>query len=138
MAELDDDDPRMLEFNDKLLKLLSKYVGQRVSENTIHDLKYQIDQERIRFQQKYGYDIPQLVVLSLPTSRHLGLFRAYIDSTQIQTIILNMLREFAVRGIPVDRMELAIAIKRTWPYYDPSAVIDMADVDGQAKPSMRN
>lgn len=138
MPELPDDDPRIEQFNQRLMNLLAKFVGMELSDATLYRIQTMITNERVQFKIANGYDIPKLVILSMPTSRHLGIFRADLESTEIQTVVINMLREFGVRRVPVDRRELAIAIHRAWPYYDPSLAIDMAGVDGQAKPSLRN
>lgn len=138
MPELPDDDPRMEDFNKRLVNLMAKFVGKELSDPTLYRIKTMIDSERTRFKMFYGYEIPEIVILALPTSRHLALFRADLEDKQIHTVVINLLREFGVRRVPVDRKELAIAIHRAWPYYDPNLAVDMAGEDGQAKPSLRN
>lgn len=129
MAELADDDPRLDEFTKGLMAVLGTFVGEELSIATMHQIDYAVTSESVKFKRTYGYDIPKLAVLVLPSSRHIALFRADLASEQIYIMLLNMLREFAVRGVAVDKRELAIAIRHAWPHYDPP--IEVLAKDGQ-------
>jgi hypothetical protein len=136
MPELPDDDPRIEEFSTNLLKLLGRFIGRSLDLAEFNRIKILINDGRAAFKRRYGYDIPELVVLALPTSGHFAVFRADLDSKTIQTMLLNLLREFAVRKVPVNKLELARAIRYAWPHYDPA--IEEFATDGQAKGAFIN
>jgi len=131
MPELPDDDPRMDEFVNKIVRSNVKFIGRGYDRFTVQQLLAEVEAHRIHFKQTYGYDAPKMVALVLPTSRYIGLFRADLETRDIQITILNMLREFAVRQVPVDKKELALALRNIWPHYDPA--IEFFIADGQAK-----
>jgi len=131
MPELPDDDPRMDEFINRIVHSNVKYVGRGFDKFTIQQLLEEVEAHRTHFKQKYGYDAPKMVALVLPTSRYIGLYRADLETRDIQMMLLNMLREFAVRQVPVDKRELAYALSQIWPNYDPA--IEFFSADGQAK-----
>lgn len=119
MPELPDDDPRCIEFVIHLSKMLDIYKGKPLDQFTMRQINTLIDHQCIGFKQKFGFDIPKLVALILPTSQHVHFFRADLETTQIQIAINNMLQEFRMNNIPIDTQELATAIKLAWPQYDP-------------------
>jgi len=138
MSELPDEDPRMEDFYDRIANGIKAFVGKSLSEATIYFLGKRIEHERTRFKQTYGHEVPKVVLLILPSSRYISIFRADLESPQIQVVVVNMLRELSAMKVPVDIRELSVAIKKAWPQYDPSLVIDMAALDKQASPSLRH
>jgi hypothetical protein len=130
MPELADDDPRMQKFSKSLTEVMRQFVGKTLDRSTIMQINDAIIEHRIRFKYNYGCDAPVMVSLVLPTSSYVGLFRADLETTQIQIVILNLLREMAVRRMRVDKRELAWAIRMAWPDYDPA--IEFFSNDRQA------
>ncbi len=119
MPELPDDDPRFIEFAIHLSNMLQMYMGKPLDRFTMGQINTLIDHQSINFKQRFGFDVPKLVALVLPTSRHIHFFRADLETQQIQVVIKNLLQEFQVHKIPIDTQELATAIKLAWPQYDP-------------------
>jgi hypothetical protein len=129
--ELPDDDPRMLEFTKNLMQVMGSFIGEELTSYTMYQIDDAVDNMRANFKLTYGYDIPKLVAVILPSSRHISLFRADLTTENIHIVITNLMREFAVRKIPVNKQELAVAVTRAWPHYDPA--IEVFAADGQAK-----
>lgn len=120
MAELPDDDPRMNEFSESLIRAMRQFVGKTLDRSTVMQINDAIIEHRIRFKNNYGCDVPVMVAVVLPTSQYVGLFRADLETRQIQVVIMNLLRELAVRRMKVDKRELAWALQMAWPNYDPT------------------
>lgn len=131
MPELPDNDPRIRDFTARLTRMIQMYVGKDLDNHTMRSINTMIDHQRINFKQTYGYDIPKLVAIVLPTSRFIHFFRADLETPQIHTVIGNMLRELGMHRVPVDKRELATAIKLAWPQYDPT--IEVYDNDRSGK-----
>jgi hypothetical protein len=131
MPELPDDDPRLQEFASQTLSRLHQlYIGKPLNQHTIRQINTFVDHQRISFKQTYGYDIPELVALILPTSRFIALYRADLDTLQIHVFLTNLMRELGHNKVPVDKLELAQALKLAWPHYDPA--IELFANDQQA------
>jgi len=127
MPELPDNDPRVRDFSTRLTRMLAAYiVGRTLDQHVMRSINTMIDHQRINFKQTYGYEIPELVAVVLPTSRFIHFFRADLETEQIQTVIGNMLQHLKVNNIPVDTHELATAIKLAWPQYDPAIEVFQA------------
>lgn len=131
MPELPDDDPRISEFSTKLAKLMRPFIGQKLDRATVMQIHDTITKHSIDFKKTYGYNAPAIVAVVLPTSQYIGLYRADLETREIQIVIMNLLRELAMRRVKVDKKELAWALRMAWPNYDP-AVEFFAD-DGQAR-----
>lgn len=130
MAELPDNDPRFRDFAARLFRMLQMYIGKPLDHHTMRQINTLIDHQRIGFKQTFGFDMPELVAVILPSIRFIQLCRADLETPQIHTVIKNMLRELEHRRITVNSMELATAIKLAWPQYDPA--IEVYEKDGQA------
>jgi hypothetical protein len=131
MPELPDDDPRFEEFHHNLTRAMRVFIGKQLDRVTVMQIHDVVLGHRINFKNTYGYDAPAIVALVLPTSQYIGLYRADLETRDIQIVILNLLREFAVRRVKVDKKELAWALNMAWPNYDPA--IEFFAADGQAK-----
>src|SRR5215203_1740991 len=136
MPELPDNDPRFRDFATRLSRMVQMFVGRPLDYHTMRQINTMIDHQRINFKKTYGYDIPELVAIVLPTSRHVHFFRADLETAQIQIDVMNMLRLLGLQGRQVDKLELASAIKMAWPDYDPG--IETFAADGQAKRALIN
>lgn len=130
MPELPDDSPLLDEFTKELMAILSTFVNEELTLNTMFRIDAVINDQSIKFKQNYGYDIPKLTAIVLPTSRQIAMFRADLPTEQIHIVIMNLLREYAVLGVPVDMQEFSTAIKQAWPHYDPA--METFAADGQA------
>jgi hypothetical protein len=119
MSELPEDDPRVQQYLQMLMDLLADCVGTPLTTASITVMREVIDDARTEFKQKFGHELPPLVPLVLPLSRFIAWFRQDLDSDEVRIKVLNLLREFYVKRIPVSAFELARAMKLTWPSYEP-------------------
>ena len=119
MAELPEDDPRVGEALQLLMRRVSKFVGYPLNESTVLAIRSVIEQTRNEFKRDYQHELSPLVPLILPTSWFIAWFRQDLDSEQVRIKVLNLLRELTINRLPIGTQELAMAMKLAWPLYEP-------------------
>jgi hypothetical protein len=120
MTELPFEDPRVKQNFALLMRHMQRFIGEPLSGDMIVTIQTFIEDFRAKFKLDYGYEFPALVPLILPRSQFIAWFRADLDTHEIRLKLLNLLREFHVKRIPISEMELARAIKLAWPHYSPN------------------
>lgn len=119
MAELDDNDPRVVKAVTELSKYLAHFCGRPFSTQTVYDIQDTVQSCSAKFKADHGHELPRLVALVLPTSQQVTLYRADLSSEIIRQKIIYLLRDYQRLRIPVSTHELALAIKQCWPQYEP-------------------
>lgn len=119
MSELPPDDPRVMDALNTLMVRMGTFIGQPLTRTTVDDIRDVITHVRTEFKKWHNHDFPRIVPLILPRSRFIAWFREDLDNDEIRIHVLNLLREFTVKKIPVSEFELAQAMRLAWPSYEP-------------------
>jgi hypothetical protein len=119
MSELPLDDERVKNALENLMARLGSFIGQPLTSSTLYHIRQVINYNRTDFKKNYGHEFPAIVPLILPKSQFIAWFREDLDNEEIRIKVLNLLREFAVKRIPVSAFELAQAMRFAWPKYEP-------------------
>jgi hypothetical protein len=118
MSELEVEDERVQDALRQLMWRLGTFIGESLTESTMYAIRSTVEQTRTTFKTTHGYDFPPLAPLILPSSQFIAWFRQDLDNDEVRIKVLNLLREFSIKKIPVKEHELAMAMKLTWPSYN--------------------
>jgi hypothetical protein len=119
LSELPEDDPRVQKYLQSLMSLFADCIGEPLTSASVNTMRELIDDARTEFKKRFGHELPPMVPLVLPRSRFIAWFREDLESDEVRIKVLNLLREFSVKKIPVSAFELAQAMRLTWPKYEP-------------------
>lgn len=119
MSELPEDDPRVEKTLAVLMTRMTVFIGYPLTETTINSIRTLVQHTRSDFKANFGHEFPAIAPLILPRSQFIAWFRQDLDSDEVRIKVLNLLREFYVKRIPVSAFELAQAMKLIWPQYEP-------------------
>ena len=101
---------------------LRSWLGEDLDEESLTLLFDFIEEHRIAARRK-GINFPKLVALVIPRLGWIKLVRYEIPESSIRRAVLALLRECP----KVTREEVSQAVKRAWPHYKLSSVIDEAE-----------
>ena len=101
---------------------LRSWLGEDLDEEALELLFDFVEQHRINAR-KRGINFPKLVALVIPRLGWIKLVRHEIPESSIRRAVLALLRECP----KVTREEVAQAVKRAWPHYKLTSVIDEAE-----------
>jgi hypothetical protein len=118
MSELAVEDERVQNALEQLMHRLRSYIGEPLTEITMHAIRGAVEEARTEFKKTYSHEFPPLVPLILPSSRFVAWFRQDLENDEVRIKVLNLLREFSLKKIPVSAFELSQAMRLTWPQYN--------------------
>ena len=101
---------------------LQSWLGEDLDSETLHLLFEYIEEHRINAR-KRGINFPRLTAMVVPRLGWIKLVRVELDEVNIRRAVLALLRECP----QITREEVALAVKKAWPFRSISAIIDEAE-----------
>lgn len=119
MAEVDPNDPRVLNALAQFHRYVAKYHGYPFTQQIVTEIKDCLEYVASSFESLYGIKWPPLAPLILPTSQVIIFYRRDLTDEEIQSKVLYLLRDLANAHKDVKVPELASAMLYVWPHYRP-------------------
>lgn len=112
----------------ELHQKLKKFLHREWDESTFRQLDEMVHSFAVG-KRLQGVDFPQLTAIVLPARRHIRLARRELDHVGIQNHIRSLINLWP----DLRAEEIAPAIKRAWPSYDPSVAEEVIEKKQRAR-----
>lgn len=104
----------------ELHEKLKRFLHKSWTESTFRELDEMVHDFAVAKRQK-GVDFPQVTAIVIPSRRHIRLARRDLDHAGIQAHIQSIINLWP----DITALEIAPAIKRAWPDYNPAVAEDL-------------
>lgn len=113
------EDPRLARAEQELGQLLTQFVGAPITQGVVKAMEDMIVEFRAS-QIIRGVKFPKLAVVALPQSGYIQCWPQDLSEKELKKRIKLMIKTLQERGRDPQAEEIAAAIKRAYPDYNPS------------------
>lgn len=111
-VEIEETDPRYVEFVERLGRRLSLLLGRDMNEATVKDIEQAVDRLRFHYVQDRGLKLPKLAAFVMPSIGMVEIVRADLEPKAIDDTVVYCARKY---GAPAT--DLVFALRRAFPDY---------------------
>ena len=133
MAEVEEADPRAREMVRVILDRLAAFMHHPLDQHSLDRMQEVVDATRDEFRLRHGREFPEMAPLYLPSVGYVGFLRRDLTNEEIQNHLVMLLRTLGSRGARISAIEVAAAVTRVWPRYDPPIEVLRRDPKSKLK-----